>query len=329
MPTLETTYMGIPLKSPLVVAASSLSNMIDRVQRAEASGAGALVIRSLFEEQIKAEQAAYASGRHTLNTTHLQEAKVYFPSLSEDAAQAHLMWVKKTRDAVKMPLIASLNAATVGTWTQYARELERTGVNALELNIYSVAADPAKSGAEIEAELFSIVESVLAEVSIPVSVKLGPFYTSVAHIAAQLAQRGVQGLVLFNRFLQPDIRLDDMSLHNEIHYSTREEIRLPLRWTAILYGRIPADIALTTGVHMGEDAIKAILAGAQVVQLASILYQRGFEHLQKIQYDMLRWMQHNGKNTLADFRGKLSQQKCQDPQIFERAQYVKLMIGEG
>jgi dihydroorotate dehydrogenase (fumarate) len=299
--------------------------MIDRIQRAEEAGAGALVIRSLFEEQVKMEEAAFRQDMHHIPPEHLEEARVYFPMLSEDAARAHVMWIKKTREAVKMPLIASLNARSMGTWTLYASELARAGADALELNIYSVPADLTRTSAAIEQELYDMVAAVRAAVNIPVSVKLAPFYTSVANIAHELSQRGVNGLVLFNRFLQPDINLETMSLDNEMVFSTPQEMKLPLRWVALLYGRIEADLALTTGVHSGKDVVKAILAGAQVVQVAATLFQHGLEYIEKMNAELIAWMDQNKLPNLAAFRGNLSQQRASDPSAFERVQYVKLL----
>jgi len=329
MANLNTSYMGIPISSPFVVAASSISNMVERIQRAEEAGAGALVIRSLFEEQIHAEQAAADNdGLQIAPDDHLEAARVYFPALESDAARSHLMWVKKACEAVQMPLIASLAATTAGAWTTYAVELARTGVKALELNIYHVAADPYKSGVEIENELFEIIDNIAAVVNIPIAVKLSPFYTSLAHVAWQLDKRGVAGLVLFNRFLQPNINADDLTLYQEHLLSRADEMKLPLRWVAILHGRVKADLALTTGVHSATDAAKAILGGAQVVQVASVLYEQGLEHLTKLNDDLKRWMEHKNYADLAAFRGKLSQQTCADPATFERAHYVKMMLDE-
>ena len=326
MATLQTSYMGIPLRSPLVVAASSLSNQIDRIQRAEAAGAGAVVKGSIFEEQILLEQAAVQSGDLHVNADVVKEALVHFSSLDSEAARVHLMWVKKARDAVEMPIIASLNAATPGGWVSYARELESTGVDGLELNVYMLAANPMLNAAVVEAELLEMVQSVIETVNIPVSVKMGPFYTSLSHVAAQLDEMGVAGLVLFNRFLQPDINIHTLTLEREMHLSSQEELRLPLRWTAILSNQVDCDIALTTGVHSAEDAIKAVLAGAQVVQMASALYMKGFDYLREVSAEMLKWMEAKKYESISDFRGLLSQHE--DPTAFERAEYVRLITSK-
>jgi len=327
MADLKTTYMGIPLNSPLVVAASSISGMIDRVKLAEQSGAGALVIRSLFEEQILLDalkmQEDLAVGSYSQ-----PEALSYYPEIKHGQAAEHLMWVEKTRKAVKMPLIASLNAVTPGTWTQHAKQLEGTGVNALELNMYAVATDLDRPGAEIEKDLYATVESVKAAVKIPVAVKLSPFYTSAVNVAAELDRRGVEALVLFNRFLQPDIDPESEALHNEMVLSTPAEIKVPLRWIALLYGRIGADLALTTGAHSGLDVAKGILAGAAVVQTAAALLKNGIPYLSTMLRQLEAWMEERDYASLADFRGKLSQKNVTDPFGFERVQYVRLLMSQ-
>jgi len=327
MADLKTTYMGIPMTTPLVVAASTISSYIERVKMAEQAGAGALVIRSLFEEQIQFDSLrmdeALSVGEHSY-----AEATSYFPKLQHGGASEHLMWVEKTRKAVKLPLIASLNAVSLSGWTGYARQLAGTGVDGIELNFYSVAADPARSGAEIERELYDVASAVRAEVKLPVAVKLSPFYTSTVNIAAELDRRGVNALVLFNRFLQPDIDPESESLHNEMSYSTPAELRLPLRWTALLHGRIHADLAVTTGVHSGKDVARALLAGATAVQTAAALLKNGIPYLSTMLRKLEGWMEERGYERLDDFRGKLSQKHADDPAVFERAQYVNLLLSQ-
>ena len=327
MTDLTTSYMGIPLASPLVVGACSISSMIDRVRLAEQAGAGALVIRSLFEEQIqldafRLEETLRAGGES------YAEAGSYFPEVRPGTGQEHLHWIEKTRAAVNLPLIASLNAASPGRWVHYAQRLEGTGVNGLELNLYAVAADPRRDSAQIERELVDIVAAVRAETKLPLAVKLSPFYTSFGHVAQALDRAGVEALVLFNRFLQPDIDPATETIHSEMVLSTPEELRLPLRWTALLYGRVHAEIALSTGVHSGLDAAKALLAGAQVVQTASALLQHGIPYLSTMLRQLEGWMGEHGYAQLRDFRGRLSQQESPDPFAFERAQYVRLLASQ-
>jgi dihydroorotate dehydrogenase (fumarate) len=327
MADIKTTYMGIDLETPILVAACSISSFIDRIKEAEQAGAGALVIRSLFEEQILFESLRLEE-ELSFGSEFYPEALSYFPHIEHGEASEHLMWVEKTRAEVKMPLIASLNAISSGTWTKYAKQLEDTGVDALELNVYSVVTNTDKNAADVEKSLYEIVEAVLSEVKIPVSVKLSPYYTSTANVAAQLAKRGVKGLVLFNRFLQPDIDTQKEELINEMVFSTPQEMKLPLRWVAILYNQIKADLTLNTGVHSGLDTAKAILAGASVIQSASALLENGIPYLSTMLRELEGWMDEHGYNKLSDFRGKLSQSEVEDPFAFERAQYVKLLMSQ-
>jgi dihydroorotate dehydrogenase (fumarate) len=324
MPDLKTSYMGIQLRSPIVVGASSVSAMVDRIQMAEQAGAGALVIRSLFEEQIQFD-ALRLEESLLVGAESQPEARTYFPSIRHGEAKEHLMWVEKARKAVTFPLLASLNAVTPGAWTEYAHQLEGTGVDGLELNVYSVAADARRAGADVEKELYEIVDSVRQQIKIPLAVKLSPFYTSVAHVVAELDKRGARGLVLFNRFLQPDIDPTTETPTTEMVLSAPEELKLPLRWTALLYGRIKAEIALSTGVHTGLDAAKALLAGATVVQTASAVIKNGVPYVSTMLRQLEEWMSEKGYATVADFRGKLSQKQADDPMAFERAQYVRLL----
>jgi dihydroorotate dehydrogenase (fumarate) len=327
MTNLKTTFMGIELDNPFVVAASSISSYIERIEMAEKAGAGALVIRSLFEEQIMME-AQRLEEELAVGSESFPEALTYFPDIDHGGADEHLMWVEKARKVVKMPLFASLNAVTPGAWTKYARQLEGTGIDGLELNVYAVATDPRKSSAEIEKELYEIVESVLSEVKIPVSVKLSSFYTSPLNVVHELAKRGVQGVVLFNRFLQPDIDPAEETLKREMVLSSPEEMKIPLRHIALLYGRIDCDLAITTGVHSGLDVAKALLAGANVVQTASALLKNGIPYLSTMLRELEGWMSDKGYENLKAFRGKLSQRQAEDPFAFERAQYIKLLMDQ-
>jgi dihydroorotate dehydrogenase (fumarate) len=325
MAVLATEYMGIKMTSPVVVSACSISGRVDNIKRAEAAGAGALVIKSLFEEQILAESLKLESDR-MVGSDHFAESLTYFPPLQHAGPRGHLMWVEKSRKAVKMPLLASLNAVTPSAWTGYAKQLEGTGVDGLELNPYAVQTDVRRTGSDVEAELYEIVRNVLAEVTIPVAIKLTPFYTSLVNVAAELDRLGVKGLVLFNRFLQPDIDPERELLRNAMDLSQPEETRLPLRYVALLYGKVKADLAGNTGVHSGLDAVKHILAGAAIVEVASVLYTKKVEHLKTLNDEIGRWMDQKGYAGLSDFRGKLSQEDLADLFAFERAQYVELLL---
>lgn len=324
---LKTKYMGIELENPFVVAASSISSMVDRIEMAQTAGAGALVIRSLFEEQIQ-HDAMRLDEALAVGSERFAESLSYFPELKHGGASDHLKWIEKSREAVSMPLIASLNAASPGGWSKYARQLEATGVDGLELNVYAVPTDPKRTANDIEQDLYEIIESVVGEVKIPVSVKLSPFYSSLPNVATQLAKRDIAALVLFNRFLQPDIDPVSEGLQNEMVFSTPTEIKLPLRWIALLYGRINCDLILNTGVHSGLDAAKAILAGATAIQSASALVKNGIPYLSTMLREFENWMQEHGYESLDEFRGKLSQKESDDPFSFERAQYIKLLSSQ-
>jgi dihydroorotate dehydrogenase (fumarate) len=309
------------------VAASTISSHTDRIVMAEEAGAGALVIRSLFEEQVAMDSYRMTEAL-TQNNDSFAEATTLFPRIKHGGPKEHLMWVEKARRAVKMPLIGSLNAASPGAWTHYARQLADTGVDALELNYYTIGADPTKTALDIEKILYGVVEQVRAEVKLPIAVKLSPFYTSMANVVSELDKRGVQGVVLFNRFLQPDIDPMTESTVNEMVYSTSAELKLPLRWVALLYGRTRLDLSLTTGVHKGPDAIKALLAGATTVQMAAALLTHGVSYLSTILLHLRDWMGDRGYQSIDDFRGKLSQKNCDDPLHFERAHYVNLIMSQ-
>jgi len=325
MADLSTTYMDIPMVSPVVVAACSLSSHVENIQRVEAAGAGGLVVKSLFEEQIMAE-AVKLQADLKVGANHFAESLSYFPPLEHAGPREHLMWVERSRKAVEMPLIGSINAFTPSGWVDFARQMQETGVDALELNVYAVQTDPDRDGRQVERELFDMVEHVLRQVSIPVAVKLAPFYSSMVNIAAELDRRGVKGLVLFNRFLQPDIDPDNEALRNAMDLSRPDEMRLPLRYIALLHGRISADLAASTGIHSGAAVVKQILAGAAIVQVASVLYAHDIEHIRTLNEGVDHWMDRKGYASLADFRGKLSQEDAPDPFAFERAQYVELLL---
>ena len=312
------------MRNPVVVGACSISGMIDNIKRAEDAGAGALVIRSLFEEQILRESLQMEEALK-VGSESFAESIYYFPPLKHGGPREHLMWVEKTRKAVKMPLFGSLNAVSPGSWVSYAKQMEETGVDGLELNVYAVQTDPAKGCGEVEKALYEVVEQVLGQVRIPVTVKLSPYYSSVANVARELDRRGVGGLVLFNRFLQPDIDAETESLRVGMDYSQSNEAHLPLRWVALLYGRVQCDLAASSGIHDSEDVIKQLLSGATVVQVVSTLYTHGIEYIRNILEGARKWMDAKGYKNLRDFRGKLGQKNVADPFLFERAQYVKIL----
>lgn len=326
MADLSTTYMGIELKNPIMVAACALSNKVDNISRAEAAGAGGLVIRSLFEEQIRHELDDFNDALGT-GADAYSEAASFFPRIEHGEAKEHLFWVERAREATEMPLIASLNASSPGKWVEYAKQLADTGVNGLELNYYSVEADVDRSATEVEQRLMDTFEAVRAEVSLPISVKLSPFYTSVGNVVKELEARGANGVVLFNRFLQPDLDPDKEEILNEMTYSTAMEMKVPLRWIALLYGRVMEDIAANTGVMEARDVAKFLLAGATVVQVASCLFRNGIGHIENLVSGLNEWMDSKSYALVEDFRGKLSQQGFEgDPVMYERAQYLDFLM---
>ncbi len=328
MADLSTTYMGVALKNPLIVAASSISNYVDKVKKAEEVGAGGLVIRSLFEEQIQYDEMTMQDFIERAAYVSPEIQSPFYPPVESGGPREHLMWVEKTRRAVEMPIFASLNAVNPGTWVEYAKQLEETGVAGLEINYYAVATDPDVPGTDLEKNLFDIVASVTDAVSIPVAVKLSPYYSSVPYVVKQLAERGAKAVVMFNRFLQPDIDVQNEELVNSMQWSNPAEMKVPLRWTALLYGRVDLDIALNTGVHSGEAIARAVLAGATAVQCASAVLDNGLPYISTMLMDLTSWMEEKGYDNLEDFRGKVSQQNVPDAFGFERAQYMQLLMSQ-
>jgi dihydroorotate dehydrogenase (fumarate) len=326
MADLATEYLGLPLVSPLVLASSGLSNRIEYLQAAEGHGAGAVVLRSLFEEQIEAANTALDQ-ELSRGAESSPEARTYFPP-QRVGPHEYLSLVERAKKALEVPVIASLNCCAPGSWTEYARDIEQAGADALEVNVYAVEADPSVSSAEVEARYLDVVREVRAAVRVPIAVKLSPFFTSLAHFAASLDAMGANGLVLFNRFLQPDISLEKMSAAPSMTLSSPGEALLPLRWIGLLHGRVRAHLAASTGVYDAPGALKQILAGAQVVQVASTLVKNGIPHLGTILAGMEDWLDKRGLGSVDAARGTLSQRSVQDPGAYERAQYVHLILSQ-
>lgn len=328
MANLSTSYLGLDLRNPLVVSASPLSDDLATLRELEAAGAAAVVIRSLFEEQIEQEGHAY----HRLLdnwSESFTEAQSFFPEITEfrSGPGQYVDAVAAAKDALKIPVIGSLNGISRGGWIRYARYLEDAGVDALELNVYFVAADPNESSEAVESRYVELVAAVRDVVRIPIAVKVGPYFSSMANMAQRLVAAGADGLVLFNRFLQPDINLEQLSVEPSIRLSTSSELRLPLRWIAILHGRVKASLAATTGVHTAEDAVKALLAGADVTMMASALLRHGPNHLSKILEGLSDWLDEHEYDSVSTLKGSLSQQACPDPAAFERSNYVRGITG--
>jgi len=326
---LETKYLGLTLKNPLVPSASPLSSDTGMVKRLEDAGASAVVMYSLFEEQINAENQAldhFVSG----SMDSYAEALSYFPE--PDAyhnlhAEDYLEQIAILKHSVDIPVIASINGVSEGGWMSYAKRMEEAGADAIELNIYYIAGDPTRTSAEVEQMYIDDLIAVKKSVNIPVSVKLGPYFSSFGNMALRLQEAGADGLVLFNRFYQPDIDLDELEVKPSLELSSSFEKRLPLRWIAMLRPHLTCSIAATTGIHTAHDAAKMILAGADVTMLASVLLYKGPSALTQILTELERWMEEKGYTSLQEMQGAMSSAAVADPSRFERANYIKILQG--
>ncbi len=323
---LTTTYLGMTLRTPLVPSASPLSEEIDNIKRMEDNGAAAVVLHSLFEEQLRMESEAL-DYHLTRGTESYAEALTYFPQVQQFhlGPDEYLNLIRKAKSAVDIPVIASLNGASIGGWVDYAQEMEKAGADALELNIYFIPTDLDQSGEDVEQTYLTIVKAVKAAVKIPVAVKLSPFFSNMANMAKRLDEVGVDGLVMFNRFYQPDIDLAELSVKPNVLLSTPQAMRLPLRWIAILYGRIQADLAATSGVHLAEDVIKMLMAGAKITMMASALLRHGIEHLKVVEQGMREWLETYEYESVRQMQGSMSQKNVANPSAFERAQYIQAL----
>jgi dihydroorotate dehydrogenase (fumarate) len=324
---MSTRYLGLELSGPVVPSASTLSSRIDTLKRLRDAGASAVVMQSLFEEQIEHEELAVHRFLET-GTDSNPEASTYFPELEDynTGPDQYLRHLEQTRRELDIPLIGSLNGSSAGGWIRYAKLIEDAGADALELNVYVVAADPADTAETIEARYLDLVASVRASVSIPLAVKVGPYFTAFAHTAQRIVDAGADGLVLFNRFMQPDIDLDTLEVDPALCLSSSEELRLPLRWIAILKGRIDASLAATTGVHEWHDAVKLVLAGADVTMMASALFRHGPERLTEVLAGVRRWLEEREYASLEQAKGSVSQVSCPNPDAFERSNYMKAVV---
>ncbi len=324
---LSTRYMGLTLKNPLVPSASPLSSEVDNVRHMEDVGAAAVVLYSLFEEQIHHEAREIDHFLTTFNESYA-EALSYFPEPEEFKnlhAEEYLEHIRKLKEAVSIPIIASLNGVSAGGWMKYARYIEEAGADAIELNIYYIPTDPRITSQEIEAMYVEDLKTVKSSVKIPVAIKLSPFFTAFANLAKRLDEAGADALVLFNRFYQPDIDLENLDVVPDLILSTSFEMRLPLRWIAILYGRLKASLAATTGIHTATDVIKMLMVGADVTMLASVLFQEGIDVISEILADMRRWMEEHEYASVSQMKGSMSYQNVAEPSAFERANYIKVL----
>ncbi len=324
---LTTRYLGLNLRTPLVLSASPLSDDIGNIRRMEDAGAAAVVIHSLFEEQLRREEESLQH-HLTYGTESFAEALTFFPEPDEFPVgpEEYLNHLRKAKAAVRIPVIASLNGSSMGGWIEYAKKMQQAGVDALELNIYHIPTDMERSAAEVEQSYVDIASAVKAVVSIPVALKLSPFFTNMANMAKKLDQTGINGLVLFNRFYQPDMDLETLEVRPNVNLSTPQAMRLPLRWIAILYDRVKADLAGTGGIHHAHDVLKMLLAGADVTMLCSVIFRKGIEYLREIETGVCEWMEEHDYQSVHQLQGSMSQKYCSDPTAFERAQYMRAVI---
>lgn len=324
---LETTYLGLKLKSPLVPSASPLSHDISKIKRLEDAGASAIVMYSLFEEQIAKENRALDHFTNIASESYA-EALSYFPEPEQYhnlEAEDYLEHIRKLKEAVDIPIIASLNGVSEGGWMNYAKKMEDAGADALELNVYYIAANPEMTSDQVEQMYINDLKAVKKSVSIPVSMKLGPYFSAFGNMAKRLEEAGADGLVLFNRFYQPDINLEAKEVEPSLELSNSFEKRLPLRWIAMLRPHLKCSLAATTGIHSAEDVIKMIMAGADVTQMASTLLREGCDKLFSIVEEMKIWMEQNEYESVDEMKGSMSSASVSDPSSFERANYIRIL----
>jgi dihydroorotate dehydrogenase (fumarate) len=323
---LSTSYMGMKLKNPIVPAASPLSRDVPTIRLMEEVGAAAVVLESLFEEQIIHEKNEMDHFL-TQGTESFAEALSYFPDkdVYNFGPEEYLEHVRKVKKAVSIPVIASLNGVSTGGWIDYARKIQQAGANALELNSYYLATDPNKDGKVIEDNYIEVLKAVKEAVTIPVAMKLSPYFTSMAAMANRFDQAGADALVLFNRFYQPDIDLESLKVVPNLVLSSSESMRLPLRWIAILHGKIKASIAATTGIHTADDVLKMIMVGADVTMVCAALFQKGVKHISKILADMKKWMEEHEYESVKQMKGSMSHKSVAEPAAYERANYMKIL----
>lgn len=323
---LTTNYLGLPLKNPIVASSSPLSHNVDSICRLEDAGAAAVVMYSLFEEQITFD-SFYVDYYLSSGTESSAESLNYFPEMESYNVwpDEYMNLIRRAKAAVDIPVIGSLNGVSAGGWTDYAALIEEAGADAVELNVYYIPTNENVAGSEIENVYLDILREVKSTVSIPVAIKLSPYFSSTANMAKRLVEEGANALVLFNRFYQPDIDLEALEVVPRLVLSNSNELRLPLRWVAILYGRLMADLAITTGIHTSQDVLKALMAGAKVTMMASELLQNGIRRINVVLDEVESWMCEHEYQSVAQMIGSMSQKHCAEPAVFERANYMKTL----
>jgi len=325
MINLKTNYLGLELKNPVIVGANNMVTNVDNLVRMEEAGAAAVVFKSLFEEQIQLENLQMGEEMDEYADRHAEMTSL-FPTMEHAGPQEHLMGVKKAKEVLNIPLIASLNAVYKETWIEYAKLLEDAGVDALELNFYAVPKEMKVLGEDVIEEQTKILKDIKSSISIPVSVKLSPFYTNPLNVISRMDPTGVDGFVLFNRLFQPEIDLDKEEHVVHFPLSSDEDNKLPLRFAGLLYGNVNASICSNTGIQHGSDVLKMILAGADCVQVVGTLFKNKIEHISTMLADIEKWMESKKYNSLKEFKGKLSKKNVDDPFVYKRAQYVDLLL---
>ena len=323
---LATNYLGLALKNPIVASSSPLSHSVDSIRRLEDAGAGAVVMYSLFEEQITFD-SLYVDYYLRSGTNSYAESLSYFPEMEDYnvGPDEYMNLIRRAKEAVDIPIIGSLNGVSTGGWTNYAGLIEDAGADALELNVYYLPTDVELKGAEVENIYLDLLRQVKSSVSIPIAMKLSPFFSSTANMAKRLVEEGANGLVLFNRFYQPDLNLETLEVAPRLVLSNSNELRLPLRWVAILYGRLLTDFAITTGIHNAQDVLKGLMAGAKVTMMASELLRNGVGRIEEILQALTGWMAEHEYESVKQMIGSMSQQHCAEPAAFERANYMKIL----
>ncbi|HUW07926.1 MAG TPA: dihydroorotate dehydrogenase-like protein [Williamwhitmania sp.] len=325
MTNIKTNYLGLELRNPIIAGASNLSDSVEKVTKLQEAGVGAIVFKSLFEEQIQLEEMEMEDEMEAYNERHAEMVRL-FPNLKYAGPEVHLQKIREARKAVSIPLIASINAVYSDSWVEYAKKVEATGVDAIEINFYHTPKDFGVSGATVIEEQIEILKRIKAVVSIPISVKLSPFYANQLEVISQLSMAGADGVVLFNRFYQPDIDVEQERLVQRMTLSTPDEMLLPLRFTGLLFGHISADLCGSTAVSTGQDIAKMILAGASAVQVVSAFYRNKISHANTMVKELEMWMQRKGYENIQEFQGKLSKKNINFPFAYQRSQYVDILL---